>query len=429
MRYAVVSCCALLLYSSCKTRPISELSPEQSTHFSQLREERKLEAASLNIDEKAQFIQQRLYEQYLDPSTSLPKKYVSTDHGDGPLNMELSTSYLAALAYQYACEPSTQTREDILKLLKGIQAADTTNGYDGYLPSKLKRIEGELQINRNETHTNLYAMLLNAYTLTLELVEDDTIRSHILEHMELIFAHYLKHDFMLYDQNGLKQPHSNIRISTLTFSPADRLDGTAFLTVATHYLPKSSSIYPMLLEQKAKADQIYKNVGPMHIDFGSWEVPNASSSWLALLSFDTLCQIDPNSNQKARLLELAHAYDYQQNPFFLGLIAKYDPLQRETVIQIIKSRLQEVPHRHHSTAMINSTREDITITNNHTIKRSRYPRSEQTLPLYEIDSDGYLWKRDLLKIDATRQAGLTYPGIDYLHAYWQLRYVQQLQDT
>ena len=101
-------------------------------------------------------------------------------------------------------------------------------------------------------------------------------------------------------------------------------------------------------------------------------------------------------------------------------------MQRETVIQIIKSRLQEVPHRHHSTAMINSTREDITITNNHTIKRSRYPRSEQTLPLYEIDSDGYLWKRDLLKIDATRQAGLTYPGIDYLHAYWQLRYVQQL---
>ncbi len=426
MRPLVASCCVLLLLSSCKTTPTSDLSPEQSAYYSQLRLERKLEAASLNIDEKAEFIQQRLEQEHLDPETSIPKKYISAEHGDGPLNMELSTSYLAALAYQYACQPNRVTRDRILKLVEGIQTADSANGYDGYLPSKLERKDGELRIVRNETHTNLYAMLLNAYTLTLELVPDQTIQSHILEHMELIFAHYLKHDFMLYDENGLKQPHSNIRISILTFSPADRLDGTTFLTVATHYLPQSSRIYPQLSDLKHKADDIYKNVGPMHIDFGSWEIPNASSSWLALLSFDTICQIDPDSDQKPRLIELAQVYNYQVNPFFLGLIAKYNPRQRDTLLPIIEARLQEVPHRHLSTRMINSSRDDLIVSNNHTIKRSRYPRSESPLPLYEIDSDGYLWKRDLLKIDATRQAGLTYPGIDYLHAYWQLRYVQQL---
>ena len=422
----VVSCCSLLLLSSCKTSPTSDLSPEQSAHYGQVRHERKLEAAALNIDQKAEFIQQRLYREHLDAETSLPKKYTSVENADGPINMELSTSYLAALAYQYACVPTVVTRDRILKLVKGIQAADATNGYDGYLPSKLERANGELRIVRNETHTNLYAMLLNAYTLTLELVPDQEIRSHILEHIELIFAHYLKHDFKLYDENGLKQPHSNIRISPLTFSPADRLDGTAFLTVATHYLPSTSPIYPQLLEQKAEADRVYKNVGPMHINFGSWEIPNASSSWLALLSFDTICQIDPDSDQRPRLLDLAHVYDYQNNPFFLGLIAKYDPQLRPALIPQIKSRLQEVPHLHISTALINSSREDIHVTNNHTIKRSRYPRSEQPLPLYELDSDGYLWKRDLMKIDATRSAGLTYPGIDYLHAYWQIRYVEQL---
>ena len=427
MRYLIVSCCALLLLlSGCKTSPISDLSPEQSAHYSKIRHERKLEAEQLNIDEKAEFIQQRLYKQHLDPQTSLPKKYTSLKHPDGPINMELSTSYLAALAYQYACEPTTETRDRILKLVKGIQAADASNGYDGYLPSKLERVNGELRIVRNETHTNLYAMLLNAYTLTLEFVPDEAIRSNILEHMELIFAHYLKHDFKLYDEKGRKQPHSNIRISPLTFSPADRLDGTAFLTVATHYLPSTAPIYPQLLEQKAEADRVYKNVGPMHLDFGSWEIPNASSSWLALLSFDTICQIKPDSDQRARLLELAQVYNYQINPLFLSFIAKYDPQLRDSLIPVIQARLQEVPHRHLSVKMINSSRDDIRITTHHTIKRSRYPRSEKPLPLYELDSDGYLWKRDLMKIDASRSAGYTYPGIDYLHAYWQLRYVQQL---
>lgn len=410
----------------CKTSPRLDLTDSQASHYGQIREERQREAESYTLEEKANYIQQRLHNEMLDTETGLPKKFIRTELEGGSLNIELAASYLAVLAYQHACEPSNQTQRRILTLLKGIQAADASNGYDGYLPTKLRRQGDQLIIMRNETHMNLYTQLLYAYTLTLEFVKDDAIQDSILKHIEFIFTHLLKYDFQLHDETGLKMPHSNLRISPLTINPADRLDGTVFLTVATHYLPHDSAIYPQLMQKKAKADRIYKNVGSMHLDFGMWEIPNASSSWLALLSMDTLCQIEPGTEQKGRLLKLAHKYDHHQNPLFLGLIAKHDPHCRASFIAKVESRLKEVPYKHLSTQMVNSNREDLEVTTNHYVKRSGYPRSSKPLPLYEIDSDGYRWKRDLLKLDYRRPAGRTYTGIDYLHAYWQLRYVQQL---
>ena len=425
MRFLVASCCILLLFG-CKTSPRIDLTESQASHYAELRVERQREAESYTLEEKANYIQQRLHDKMLDTETGLPKKFIRSELEDSSLNIELAASYLAVLAYQHVCEPSNQTQRHIQTLLKGIQAADASNGYDGYLPTKLRRQGDQLIVTRNETHMNLYTQLLYAYTLTLEFVKDEAIQDSILKHMELIFTHLLKYDFQLHDETGLKMPYSNLRISHLTINPADRLDGSVFLAVATHYLPPHSAIYPQLMKKKTQADRIYKNVGPLHFDFGMWEIPNASSSWLALLSLDTLCQIEPATEQRGRLLKLAHKYDTHQNPLFLGLIAKHDPHNRATFITKVEARLQQVPYKHLSTQMVNSDREDLEITTNHYVKRSRYPRSSKPLPLYEIDSDGYLWKRDLLKLDYRRPAGRTYSGIDYLHAYWQLRYVQQL---
>ncbi len=99
MRFLVASCCILLLFG-CKTSPRIDLTESQASHYAELRVERQREAESYTLEEKANYIQQRLHDKMLDTETGLPKKFIRSELEDSSLNIELAAIYHAVPAYQ-----------------------------------------------------------------------------------------------------------------------------------------------------------------------------------------------------------------------------------------------------------------------------------------------------------------------------------------
>ena len=432
-------------FAACSTIPRVSPSPEEAAATVKHQQQRKQEALNHSLKEKADIIEQRLQAQFIDPETQLPHEYFRKGT-QGPLHLELATTYLSALAYQYAVTKDETILNRIITVIQGIIIFDKINGYDGYLPTLIKKTKSHSEIShtdsmqapearvsvpeytytiqRNQTHINAYTQILYAYTLADQLTQSPKVHHLVQSHIQTIFAHLLKTNLVLYNQHGERMPYSDIKIAKSTWNPSDKVDGLVFTAVGVQYLPPNDPNYNKINTLKKKAHKQYRGIGPLVFDIDGFIIPTPGTTWLNLLALDTLQRTDPSEVNRERIIKLSSYYDEEQNPIFDLMRAKYDNENTEKLLQRVHERLAQYPLTLDAAPMPNSHRTDIPIDTETYIKFRAHPQTTPPLPLYEIASNNYLWKRNLKKLDTGHNSEYQYTGIDYLEAYWFLRWLE-----
>jgi hypothetical protein len=124
----------------------------------------------------------------------------------------------------------------------------------------------------------------------------------------------------------------------------------------------------------------------------------------------------------AKLLSLVKDYEELENPFFQTLAYLTDS---NADISFIEKRLEEYPFPIKGRRIVNSHRKEIELRERRYIKNTAKAETKKALPLYEITSDHYLWKRNLLDLDRTSDSSVDeFYGVDFLQAYWMFEYAK-----
>jgi hypothetical protein len=173
-------------------------------------------------------------------------------------------------------------------------------------------------------------------------------------------------------------------------------------------------------------------IGSLHLKLNHFEIPTQSSSWLNMLKLNVLdSEIGIEGlnilnefgfDYKRRLLNLVGDYKDFENPFFQTLAYLADS---NSDISFIEKRLAEYPYPVKAGRIVNSHRVEVEVRDKRYIKNTAKVEATKALPLYEITSDHYLWKRNLLELDRQGDDSVKeYYGVDFLQAYWMFEYAK-----
>lgn len=342
---------------------------------------------------------------------ALAPRYLYHDDSKGPVHLETNAAILSALAAKYAVTGDDEARALGERIVQGLVGLDALSGeLDGFVPRYASA--DDLEPTDQTTHANAYTQLLFAYVMADAHFGPS---AEIERHVSLIYHKFAEHDFAMPHVDGSYVQRADLDRTFMAFNARRTLD-RRLLDEAAHQLGDEAT---RALVEAHRWDRPL--LGPLHVRVFALELPTPSSSWLNLQAMTALNEL--GGTYQDRVVWLAEQYERDDNPFFRTLAGLSGG---EVDLAGIRSRLAEHPYPATSSGIINSHREEVILAPPLYIKFEANPESIEPLPLYEVRSSTYLWKRKLREIDSqpeTRPRQLL--GHDLHQAYWFFRLLEQ----
>ena len=420
-----------LLSTACSTSTVEDFYSEEEIIIAvdhwQLQQTRlQTQAESTSLREKAAHFEKLLYQNMHHKIKLIPKVYMAGK--PGPLRLDMSALLLATLACKYHVLKDPADKQLINSLVDNIISADAANGYDGFLPYKVRIVKGHLEVVTNETHANVYAQLFFAYYNVIYFVKDKGISEKIRRHLRLIIWHFVSHNFVLYDQRGKEAKYSDLSPSRWAVLHNRQLSLLSLLDFALFALDKGEDHF-LLQEISATRTRVIDMgyglaIQNLHYSFLGIELPTHSSSWLNFLKMYTGSSSSKDPIYAQAYHSLNRHYDDEQNPFF-QLIGLYITPQGnlEEKLACIRKTLATFPLDLNRQTVINSRDENIIQVQGNYVKLQRIMEASTALPMYRRALNSYEWKRNQKRLDGNfmSSGNIRFSGIDYLQVYWMLR--------
>ncbi len=399
-----------LLVNGCKSVPPAHvgMTPDEITVSDNFRIERFEQ--KLTLEEKVSYFEEIINRDLVTVGDGylLPKAVYNG--GEKLLQIENNAAYLSALSFEYGVTKNPQTKKRADSILRGIISLDALDGYDGYVPYEA---DGKtLKVSSRETHANVYSQILFAYHFMDKCVGENPL---IEDHISKIYGMWVKDNFKLKNPNGSGSNYSDLDGLFLSLNPSKALKRLMLDHVSFSLGDEQTK--QLVSEHRWKGNIL----APLHFKFGKLEIPTSSSSWLNMLGLTILEDLDVDHGNK--LHSLVKNYDDLKNPFFQTLVYLSNP---NVDISFIEKRLGEFPCPAEAKKITNSHRKEIEHRPKRYVKNTSRVETKKALPLSDITSNHYLWKRNLLELDRCADPLVgEYYGVDFLQAYWMFQYAKK----
>lgn len=385
----------------------------------------KSKVLSMPLDEKAALFEKRILDRF-HPIYKLVERQYSSKKANY-VRTDVTCHFLAALACKYGVLKQEKDKRLIEQIIDTFLAADTANGFDGFLPYKVRIVGDKLEVVSNETHENVYVQLFFAYVTIMKYVDDIQIKNKIQRHSELILNHFANHNFVLVDDLGNTVDYSDLSPTSFTILHNRQLSLLSLLDVGL-FMAENKQLLEKLQQTREQiiAMGYESSVLDLHTKLFNLEFPTHSSSWLNFLKIYNGWQASGQSIYTRAYQELYREYEDEKNPFFTligqSLLSQPSPRLLGEVKALLKTFPLDVTNRE----MINSGDPKLKILSGNYVKLKRHFESELPLPIYRRPLNNYLWKRNQMIVDENfKSTGqVTFSGIDFLQAYWLMRVLE-----
>ena len=343
---------------------------------------------------------------------ALAPRQLSRSGRPGPVHLETNAAVLSALAAKYGATGDPESKALGERIIRGIIALDALSGeLDGFIPRFAAA--NTLEPARSETtHSNAYTQLFFAYVLADRYFGPN---EDLQRHVSLIYQRWVDDGFALKQIDGSYVGRANLQALFMHFNARKTFDRRLLDDAAYHLGDEATRA---LVEQHRWRSP---RLGPLHLRLFAAEFPTTSSSWLNLQALTALTLL--GNEYGGHVVDLAGKYERDDNPFFRVLAAMCGG---DEDLAAIRQRLEEFPYPATTSGIINSHRDDVSLGPKNFIKLRASPESHEPLPLYDVRSSTYLWKRSLLQIDSMpEQNPEILLGHDLYQAYWLLRLLEQ----
>lgn len=416
----------LILLSGCGTLP--QASAEQLLATQQTIAERRSEASSMDVHQKAAWFEQDIRERFRFSSVSIIAREA---YGEGEI--ETTIAWLRAMVLK-------GDEEEVKLTIFALNQMDNVNagGHDGYLP---RRVARGWWVTNDETHANVDAQLLCAYALAWDRFQDPvfipgTVRNMLQSHGTFIVGRWLNYDFVKHDGQGNEVPESDLT----SYSPANHLSILAILEfgqkmggqigeraaekLAAWKMDFQSSLYRLVY----RTDFEKKNC-PWWVH--GFHVPTHSSTWLSFLDLWT-CNLMCNREEAfyyAPMISLWRMEEREMNPFWglstadvcyeAGCMAATEELE---LCLLAEWWLEGYPLHHNEIEIVQSivVGGERPIRGRRIVKSKPVTESERLLPISDRPLSGQLHKRNQWVIDGNwkKARGRDQAPVDYLELYY-----------
>ena len=416
----------IFLIAACETKSVHKHhSPEileaKVIQSRQVISKRQRLLEDVNLEQKAVFFEDYILKKMHPDHKFAPKLYI--EGKPGKLRMDMTALFLSALAFKYAVTENPKDKNNILDILKSIKEADRSNGLDGFIPYQIAIQNDKVVSTRNDTHINVYTQLLFAYIPLLKFAGDDEIQKSVLEHLDLILNHLQKTNFKLTDHEGKAIDYSDLSPSRFTFQ-SNRQQLLLIFTDLALYFKLGKDIGS--LREKLNELDYEDKIQSMHLKIFNLEFPTHSSSWLNLKNSFIGYHIGKAEYYKNAFAKLYEKYKDEKNILFILMWQSMNKDKNELLY--VHDRLMEFPLNPTNHEIINSLNSDIEpISDAPYVKLKRELELKSPLPFYQRPMRSFEWKLNQMRVDGNfkSKGELTYTGIDYLIAYWMLRWLQK----
>lgn len=397
----------------CKTaEPLARTVSPQALQQSDALRKTRAQAAAVPLEQRIAAIEAAIQRELVPIGEgALAPHYLHHNGRKGPLQLEINAALLSAVAAKYAATGDEQAKALGEQLIKGIIQMDARNGgLDGLVAFELH--PATFQPTHRPTNANAYTQLLFAYVAANECFgPNEDIRTHVSH----IYERFAQSRFRLRQSDGDVDRRADLNVAAVTFNARRALD-RRLLDAAAHHLGDAKT-RELVDEHRWRGALL----GPKHLRLLDVEVPTASSSWLNLQAMTALSMLGEGFEDDA--VALAEEYQRDNNPFFRLLAAL---VGADEDLAAIRSRLEEFPYPATNAGIINSHRADLRVVRGDYVKFAAVPETRQPLPLHEIASHEYLWKRRLRSIDSQPiDKPRVLLGYDLYQAYWFLRMLEE----
>ena len=395
-------------------------------HRSRLRQQAEL----YTLEEKALYFERTLLAGLHSKIKLVPQ--VITSDTQAVLRLDMSALLLGMLATKYHVLNNAEDKALIKTILDNIITSDVINGYDGFIPFKVKIINDTLEVVSNKTHANVYVQLFFSYYQVLFYVDDESIQKQVKQHLRLILWHFIQRNYVLFDQEGLQAKYSDLSPRSLTVHHNRQLSLLSLLDFGLYALDCYPNVDQMLVDTMIYTRKQIMHLGytntvcDLHWQFMGVELPTHSSSWLNFLKIYTGSCSSSDPLYKRAYQSLYEHYADEHNPWFelIGLyVLKPSADEAKQTVSRIKKVLATYPIDLTDHEVINS--KSITTIRAHSnyIKLQRIIEAAEPLPIYQRPLNSYEWKSNQMRLDGNfhSKGQRRYTGIDYMQLYWLLR--------
>lgn len=419
---------AVVLLAGCAAPPAEPPSTRA------MRELRRAEA-KIPLADRATMIEARLFSDFYNEDTGLVATDLRAVGGrmeKGPVHAEQNAHLLAGLAFQFAVTGDPLAQERARRLVAGLDAMDAANGSDGFLPLEVRPERGGMTVINDRFVASSYAQLLQAQAVAWKLFTDPELKAAIRAQALRMLERLRAHDLVAVDDQGRPLPFSDASFSISPLGTGSQLETLLFVHAGCFFASGEPALEEKWTALRRRMEEVY-GYGRMsfvlHVRLPFFEVPTVSSSWLNLIKLSALAEITGTSKYRRLLRRLAEDYSAHANPYFIGLELLYGPepgaARRAELLRIAKTRLETYPLTNTSLELINRGRGVYRLSlPPRWVKNAWALQAAETVPLYDLPGDRYLWKRDLSLLDGNLgDAGdRVYSGVDFFEAYWLLAY-------
>ncbi len=433
---ALVAFGAIILMAGCRTvsvhdhhTPASLESAVHASHSVVIR--RRRQAASMSLADKAAYFEQRVVRKMPPGVALVPRSYAPSPGTLG--HLEMSAHLLSALAFKYAVTKEPQTAELAARMVAGIIAMDRADGFDGYVPRVVVVRRKGLKTAAVTTHANAYVQLFFAYLVAYDLIGIERLRTLVRTHLRAIAKHLLQHDFVLQNGAGETMPFSDMSPGGWRLQRSQRLRLLVFLDVFAHCLPADDAVGQEVLRYRKEVLRKYdyeRTIQRLQVSPLGMKWPTASSDWLNLMGLYCGIRTTGAAYCRTAFETLFRGCANQRNPFFSLLYLTAAKPKRTEAAELEADAvwyLSTFPLELDDREIINSVDGGIICRPGPYVKLRRVQESIAPLPVYRRPLTSYEWKRNQLRVDGNfgRRGEVSFTGVDFLQAYWLLRYYQQ----
>jgi len=371
--------------TGCATLDLSELEKIESRRIIA---ERKIEAESHTLEEKAQIFEDRCKD-FMKPGTALLPK-----HRGGEGDLEATLQLLAALSFKYRVNPNPEEYKLANNIVKAIIDLDESNGLDGYVSKN--------HSNTGDTKRNLYSQLFFAY-ISAHDAFGGAIGKKIRDHTELIADYVNCNGLVLRNPKGGTVEFSDLKPSKYNLSRSLCLDTLVFIE-ACNYLGADLE----WMEKCVKANYLDR-INTLHLNLGVFQLPTHSTDWLNFLRLHTLIEASGSPEYKLALKRLFKSQKKENNPLFNAIYQYHFP---ESSLQpVIEQYLNSFPLNSGVVCNVDAPRKLFPpITKNHCRAETKEPE-----PIFSRPLEWYEWKRNPYRVCGRKTAAFS--GVDFLIAH------------
>lgn len=386
------------------------------------------------------------------------------DYGLGADTSTWNGALLAALSYKYAVTKNRRTLDHIARLLQGLHLFQEVTEFPGLAARSVLQRETPIHKNRKEYKApdgktyyyrgdpakGTYNQLVGGYTVMMLLVYDDLppeSQQLAMEDLTALVAHLVKHKYRITQKNGKPTPYGNLQplfgsqsipfnaqvvysivAAGHQFTPSDhphrkRIERAFKHLRKKHHAYYESPLRSLILPQRIGASTLVKGMNDRN------HVTNAAYLGLMLdlhksyreqtpIDREFLYRLGRTMFHSLRYIE--HERNSLCNFMWCGLLghpavfeSMIQPKERERTVGQIDYLLYTGVEQLRRFPLDHFSREGKAVPTTHPVWADQFK-----------PSSSYAWKNDTRKIwqPTAPPNNQTNCSIDFLHAYWLMRY-------